>query len=139
MNSWWAIEIGDAIDAAVSIAVLALYGGAFLNGVKARKMTAVDWLIAGIVMTWSGTLVDRMWRLAWRIFHHSHWMENSPVLLISLTMVACGGVMHISAKHENGGNAIVKSWRWLGAAVVGGVLLGALGIWLTLMESLDQS
>lgn len=131
MNSWWSVELGDGVDAAVAVAVLLLYGGAFVIGFRTQKMTAVDWLIGGICLTWTGTLIDRLWRLTYRVLHHPHWMESSPVLLISLVIVAIGGVLHISAKHENGGNAMLRSWRSLTLAIGSGLVLGLIAIWLT--------
>jgi hypothetical protein len=131
VNSWQAIEIGDAIDAVVALAVLLIYCRAFFTGFVKQTMTPVDWLISGICLTWFGTLIDRVWRLLWRIEHHPGWMQNSPVLLVSLIVVAIGGVMHISARSEDAERPIRRSWRPLAISFAIGAVIGIVSIWLT--------
>lgn len=131
MSSWQAIEIGDAIDAVVAAAVLLIYGRAFVSGFLKQSMTSVDWLISGICLTWAGTLLDRVWRLLWRIEHHPGWMQSNPVLLVSLIIVALGGVMHISARNEDSDRPILRSWRPLAISFGLGAVLGVGSIWLT--------
>lgn len=118
------LEVGNALVMAISVSVGVAYTPALIKVLRNPAYEEMQYLIAGIWLSWWAHAGWRAWSLLWLLSGQPAWLVNSDVVAFFLFSVFCGGAFHLISP-----NALWKEipglrWIALGLVVGFGVIVG---------------
>ena len=122
----WMAEIVNGVLISTSAAVLFAYGPIALDGIRnPAKSTRQQYLAIGICAVFVCTLMFRLWSTVYLNVGRPAWMEQHWFPYAALYLYALAGVFILRAPATLPGNRTRRSWRYIGIALTGGVILAA--------------
>lgn len=109
-------EVLLSFGAAIGVAVLVSYGKGFCEAVTAPRATQGGMLVTGIVLSWGGTLILRLYSIVIRVFPRFAAPEND-VIGFAFVLIIIGGVCHLRAEYASPEIVptrmqLMRGWLW---------------------------
>ncbi len=116
------IRAFNIVNLAVAVMVVIAYAPIVIDiFTNERTLGRSDWLGLGVWLSWSSTILLRLYSIAWKWMGQPDWLTDSDILSYGLFVQFSAGVLHLAAPGAL--NARVPTRRWINIGIFVGVFV----------------